>query len=292
MKINDLAWKTSRRIKENGPDLLTEFSRPPTASRVLSISKMTEKEIKRIDYQFVALPTELVFALDPYCLKTIAVMIDRESYWKSRNKVFNGYFTLSVEELAECLCLENWKDARLTLEALYRAGLIDVKAEAGKRLGAKVKLNWEEMKKPRFETMEKLPRNESITYCTESMSTTGGTAVSTTYGTTDDTYCTATLEQEQEIDVEKEIEIEQEIEPTAIGTSISFSFEDYLKLFIERYPYINYSYSPETFNNSYYQELTDLQTTFLNETGLVFPTDVLAFHLQYYKTTGKVYDFT
>lgn len=105
MKINDLAWKTSRRIKENGPDLLAEFSRPPTASRVLSISKMTEKEIKRIDYQFVALPTELVFALDPYCLKTIAVMIDRESYWKSRNKVFNGYFTLSVEELAECLCL-------------------------------------------------------------------------------------------------------------------------------------------------------------------------------------------
>lgn len=132
---------------------------------------MTEKELKRIDYQFVAMPTELVFALDPYCLKTIAVMIDKESYWKSRNKLFNGYFTLSVEDLAECLCLENRKDVRLTLEALYRAGLIDVKVEAGRRLGAKVKLNWDEIKKPRFETIEKLPRNEKLTYCVDATGT-------------------------------------------------------------------------------------------------------------------------
>ena len=242
---------------------------------------MTDKELKRIDYQFVPVPTELVFALDPYCLKTIAVMIDRESYWKSRNKVFNGYFTLSVEELAECLCLENRKDARLTLEALYRAGLIDVKVEVGRRLGAKVKLNWDEIKKPRFETIEKLPRSEKLTYCVDVSGTTEGTSMSTTYGTN----CTATLEQEQDIEIEQK----QEIEPTAIETSISLSFEDYLEHFIESYPYINYSYSPETFNNSYYQELTDLHTTIFNETGLAFPTDVLAFHLQYYKTTGKIF---
>ena len=101
-------------------------------------------------------------------------------------------------ELAEYLCLENRKDARLTLEALYRAGLIDIKVEVGKRFGAKIKLNWNEMKKERLEAIEKLPRTEKITYCTD--------GEGTTTGTTEGTNCTATLEQEIEI----EIEIEKE----------------------------------------------------------------------------------
>ena len=104
-------------------------------------------------------------------------------------------------ELAEYLCLENRKDARLTLEALYRAGLIDIKVEVGKRFGAKIKLNWNEMKKERLEAIEKLPRTEKITYCTD--------GEGTTTGTTEGTNCTATLEQEIEIEIEKEIEKEQ-----------------------------------------------------------------------------------
>lgn len=180
--------------------------------------KMTEKELKRIDYQFVPVPTELVFALDPYCLKAIAIMIDKESYWKSRSKVFNGYFTLSVEELAEYLCLENRKDARLTLEALYRAGLIDIKVEVGKRFGAKVKLNWNEMKKERLEAIEKLQRTEKITYCTD--------GEGTTIGTTEGTNCTATLEQE----IEKEIDIEQEIEKEQFCSSV-ISPEEYQEIY-------------------------------------------------------------
>ena len=213
---------------------------------------MTDKDAKRIDYQFVPVPTELLFALDPYCLKAIAVMIDKESYWKSRSKVCNGYFTLSVEELAECLCLENRKDARLTLEALYRAGLIDVKAEAGKRLGAKVKLNWDEMKKERFEAIEKLPRSESITYCTESGGTTGGTADGTTYGTTDDTNCTATLE--QEIEIEKEQDIEQE--PTAIEEKATpvVPKASFQSVSVEE---PRYSYSTSTDNRTEKQKLLD-----------------------------------
>lgn len=235
--------------------------------------KMTE----RIDYQFVPVPTELVFALDPYCLKTIAVMIDKESYWKSRNKVFSGYFTLSVEELAEYLCLENRKDARLTLEALYRAGLIDVKTEAGKRFGAKVKLNWEEMKKERLNSIEKLPRTERLTYCVD--------VEGTTMGTTEGTNCTATLEQEIEIEIEQEQE--QEIEPTAIRTS-SMTFEEYLQSFIDRYPYINYSYPPDKFYDTYFQELEGLQSQIKEETDMAFTIKDLSIFVYVFKTTGRM----
>ena len=252
---------------------------------------MTDKELKRIDYQFVPVPTELVFALDPYCLKTIAVMIDKESYWKSRNKVFNGYFTLSVEELAEYLCLENRKDVRLTLEALYRAGLIDVKTEAGKRFGAKVKLNWDEMKKERPYSIEKLPRTERLTYCVDVTGTTEGTSIGTTY----DTNCTATLEQEiepeieqeQEPEVEQEIEQEQEVEPTAIRTS-SMTFEEYLQYFIDRHPYINYSYPPDKFYDTYFQELKELQTQIVEDTGTTFTIKDLSIFVYFFKTTGKL----
>lgn len=275
----------ARMIRDNGPDLqrsthtLQRFSGP-------IYFKMTEKDRKKIDYQFVPVPTSLLFALDPDCLMAIALMIDKESYWMSRNKVFNGYFTLSVQELAEYLRFQNKQDARLTLEALYRAGLIDVKAESGKRLGAKIKLNWDKIKSEDIDYVEKLPRGTKITYCPDTEST--------IRGTTGDTDCTPTLEIDQtknrlEEDIDKEIDTEEE--PSAMETS-SISFEDYLQLFIDSHPYINYSFSPEAFNNAYSQELTDFHTTICNETGLVFPTDVLAFYIKYYQSTGKVYDFS
>ena len=243
---------------------------------------MTEKELKRIDYQFVAVPTELVFALDPYCLKTIAVMIDKESYWKSRSKVFNGYFTLSVEELAEYLCLENRKDVRLTLEALYRAGLIDVKTEAGKRFGAKVKLNWDEMKKERLNSIEKLPRTERLTYCID--------VEGTSMGTTEGTNCTATLEQEQEIEIEQEQEIEQEIEqePSAIETITYSPLDKYCQCFTEEYPSAHYEYSPEDFSRTYYQQLIHYQTLIRQDIGLCLSTDELALCITYYKANGSI----
>ena len=288
---------------------------------------MIEQDDKKIDYQFVPVPTELAFALDPYCLKAITVMMDKENYWKSRSKLFQGYFTLSVEELAEYLCLENRKDARLTLEALYRAGLIDVKTETGKRFGAKVKLNWDEMKKDRLpNSIEKLPRTESLTYCADPESTTTGTtegtyctvrtdnndiSIGTTYstdsivgtdhndistGTTESTYCTTTLEQEIERDIEKEQEIDKEQrldieqEPREIETSPYMTFEEYLQSFIERYPYINYSYPPDTFYDTYFQELMELQTKIREDTGKDFTIKALSIYVYFYKKTGKVYE--
>lgn len=247
---------------------------------------MTEKDRKKIDYQFVPVPTSLLFALDPDCLMAIALMIDKESYWMSRNKVFNGYFTLSVQELAEYLRFQNKQDARLTLEALYRAGLIDVKAESGKRLGAKIKLNWDKIKSEDIDYVEKLPRGTKITYCPDTEST--------TRGTTGDTDCTPTLEIDQrenrlEEEIEKEIDTEEE--PSAIETSPVY-FEDCLQLFIDSHPYINYSFSPETFYNSYSQELTILQKQIRENFSIELDINVLAIYLHYFKTTGKVIDFS
>ena len=141
-----------------------------------------------------------MWALDSDCWKAICILIDKENYWKSRSKVFNGYFTLSVEELAEHLRLKNKKDARLTLEALYRAGLIDVKAESGKRMGAKIKINWEVINGEDIDWVEKLPRDAKITYCED------------TKRLAESTNCTPTLEKEIEIEKDTDIELDKEID--------------------------------------------------------------------------------
>lgn len=250
---------------------------------------MTDNYKKKIDYQFVPGPINLMWALDNDCWKAICILIDKENYWKSRSKVFNGYFTMSVEELAEHLRLKNKKDARLTLEAMYRVGIIDVKAENGKRLGAKIKINWEVINGEEIDWVEKLPRDAKITYCED------------TDCTETSTNCTPTLEKEQnrtEIETDKDIEIETE--PTAEQTSTlpgrietpaentSSTFGDCLQGFIDRYPYINYSYSPEVFNSTYYQELTEFQSQVRDGTGVALAINDLSTYLHYFKTTGKV----
>lgn len=258
---------------------------PSNAFRGLSIFTMTDNYKKKIDYQFVPGPINLMWALDNDCWKAICILIDKENYWKSRSKVFNGYFTLSVEELAEHLRLKNKKDARLTLEALYRAGIIDVKAENGKRLGAKIKINWDKITNEEIDWVEKLPRDAKITYCEDA------DCAETS------TNCTPTLEIEKNrTDIEKETDTDTEIdtnieidtEPTAEETSISLSFEDYLECFIESYPYVNYSYSPEKFYDTYFQELTGLQTQVREGIGRTLTIRDLSTYLHFFKTTGKV----
>lgn len=248
---------------------------------------------KKIDYQFVPGPINLMWALDNDCWKAICILIDKENYWKSRSKVFNGYFTMSIEELAEHLRLKNKKDARLTLEAMYRAGIIDVKAENGKRLGAKIKINWDKITSEEIDWVEKLPRDAKITYCED------------TDCAETSTNCTPTLEIEKNrTDIEKNIEIdtdtEIDTEPTAEETSTlpgrketpaentSSTFGDYLQGFLDRYPYINYSYYPEVFNTTYYQELTELQSQVREGIGVALAINDLSTYLHYFKTTGKI----
>ena len=162
---------------------------------------MQKNEKKKIDYQFVPGPHSLLYALDNDCWKALCVLIDKENYWKSRNKVFQGYFTLSVEELSNYLGFRNKQDTRLVLEALYRARIVDVKAVNGKRLGEKVKLNFDLIKNEEFDYVEKLPRGTTITYCADQESLNRNTK------------CTPTLNIEQrENRLEKDIETEKDIE--------------------------------------------------------------------------------
>ena len=236
-----------------------------------------ENNTKKIDYQFVPVPHSLVYGLDKDCLKAICIMIDKENYWECRNKVFNGYFTLSVEELGEYLGNKNKKDTRLTLEALYRAGIIDLKVESGKRLGAKVKLNWEKIKSGDFDYVEKLPRNSQITYITDTECTSTSTKEST--------YCTPTLDidridKEIDTDIEKDIEKDKEQNITP--------FEGYLISFIEKYPSIDYSYSMDRFISTYSNQLLDFQTYIEKDTGLIVSIEELGTYLYYYKTQGII----
>ena len=250
-----------------------------------TISTMTDNYKKKIDYQFVPGPINLMWALDNDCWKAICILIDKENYWKSRNKVFNGYFTMSIEELGEHLRMKNKKDVRLTLEAMYRAGIIDVKAENGKRLGAKIKINWEVINGEEIEWVEKLPRDAEITYCKD------------TDCTETSTNCTPTLEIEKNrTDIEKNIDTEPTAEETSTlpgrtetpAENTSRTFGDYLQGFLDRYPYINYSYYPEVFNTTYYQELTELQSQVREGIGVALAINDLSTYLHYFKTTGKV----
>lgn len=254
-----------------------------------TISTMTDNYKKKIDYQFVPGPISLMWALDNDCWKAICILIDKENYWKSRSKVFNGYFTLSVEELAEHLRMSNKKDARLTLEALYRADIIDIKAESGKRQGAKIKINWDKITNEDIDWVEKLPRDAKITYCEDA------TCAETS------TNCTPTLEIEQNrTDIEKKKDTDIDTEPTAEETSTpngnieksaentSSTFGDYLQGFIDRYSYVNYSYSPDVFCSTYYQELTELQSQVRDNAGILLNIKDLSVHLHYFKTTGEV----
>lgn len=255
---------------------------------------MTDNYKKKIDYQFVPGPINLMWALDNDCWKAICILIDKENYWKSRSKVFNGYFTLSVEELAEHLRLKNKKDARLTLEAMYRAGIIDVKAENGKRLGAKIKINWDKITSEDIDWVEKLPRDAKITYCEDA------NCAETS------TNCTPTLEIEKnrtDIEKNKDTDIEIDTEPTAEETSTlpgrietpaeysTSTLETYLKDFITNKPYLNYNLSFDGFCNAYYQEVKELLSRIKEETGKEYSPQTISFQLSYYKHNQRLYDY-
>lgn len=101
-----------------------------------------ENEVKdSIPYQFTANPLNLMFILDSDCLKMLNLLIQEESYWKSKGKLVDNYFFKSVNELKEDMFMSNDQDVRLTLEALYVNGLIDVINQGEQWKASKIKIN-------------------------------------------------------------------------------------------------------------------------------------------------------
>ncbi len=130
---------------------------------------------KDTNYSFTSIPTTMIYAMDNYCLKAMTLFIQEESYWKSKDKLENGFFYKPISEIAEVLFLKKEQDARRTIEALYRRNLIDVHANNGKRSTLKIRLNWDKIRElaqmsirdiQLFENpIVKLSRDEALTYC-------------------------------------------------------------------------------------------------------------------------------
>lgn len=129
---------------------------------------------KKIEYSFITLPINYIYIMDADCLKLFSILLQKHSFWYSKNLLEDGYFVKSVEELARELEMKNIKDIRCTIQALVNAELIDVVAEDGKRKTARFKLNTEKINeiasenlfelKERNYYIHKLSRTEPITY--------------------------------------------------------------------------------------------------------------------------------
>lgn len=99
-----------------------------------------------VPYQFTASPLNLLYALDSDCFKMLNLLIQEQSFWKSENQLVNGYFFKSLNELKEDMFMGNDQDVRLTLEALYINGLIDIIPQGEQHKSNRLKINLERIK--------------------------------------------------------------------------------------------------------------------------------------------------
>lgn len=129
---------------------------------------------KKIPYQFTANPLNLMYILDSDCLKMLNLLIQEESYWRSQGQLVDGYFFKSINELKEDMFMSNDKDVRLTIEALFINGLIDIIPQGNVHKASKFKLNMEKIMdydsmtitdvKKFAQRICKLPRKSTCTY--------------------------------------------------------------------------------------------------------------------------------
>ena len=109
-------------------------------------TKKNQNEVKDgIPYQFTANPLNLMFILDSDCLKMLNLLIQEESYWKSKGKLVDGYFFKSIDDLKKHMLMSNDQDVRLTLDALYINKLIDIIPQGELMKASKFKINLEKI---------------------------------------------------------------------------------------------------------------------------------------------------
>ena len=103
-------------------------------------------EVKEnVPYQFTASPLNLLFVLDSDCLKMLNILIQEESFWRSKKQLVDGYFFKSLNDLKEDMFMGNDQDVRLTLEALYVNGLIDIINQGEQMKASRFKINFEKI---------------------------------------------------------------------------------------------------------------------------------------------------
>lgn len=132
--------------------------------------------MRKIEKNYLQVPVNFIYMLDRHCFHLMSVLLQKYSYWKNTGKLSeDDTFFMSLNELDDVLGNANQKDTRLTIEALYRAGLLRVENYNGKRITTKFGINWkmiedinnmsiQELKDSNL-YIQKLPRTERITYC-------------------------------------------------------------------------------------------------------------------------------
>ena len=137
---------------------------------------------KKIEYQFIPAPLNLFYVCDVYTYSLLLALIQKESYWKLKDKLSSdGYFFMSIEEISDIIYLFDRGDIRCTIEALYINGIIDVKCNgigrgSKNKIANEFKINYDKIKE--FDEMsifdikefnvriEKLKRGTKVTYDT------------------------------------------------------------------------------------------------------------------------------
>lgn len=125
--------------------------------------------------KFVKVPTNLIYMLDCDCLKLMAILIQKESYWENKGKLKDGWFVKTISELKTELECANTKDVRCVIQALVDSGLVSVAAYEKKKMSARFKINWDkvnelneislyDMNEFDIEHIRKLSRNSKTTY--------------------------------------------------------------------------------------------------------------------------------
>lgn len=132
--------------------------------------------MNKIEKNYLQVPVNFLFMMDRHCFQLMAVLLQKYFYSKNTGKLSeDDTFLMSLTELDDVLNNANQKDTRLTIEALYRAGLIRVENYNGKRNITKFGINWKMVEdinnmiiqdlKDGDLYIQKLPRTERITYC-------------------------------------------------------------------------------------------------------------------------------
>lgn len=137
---------------------------------------------KKIEYQFIPAPLNLFYVCDVYTYSLLLALIQKESYWKLKDKLSSdGYFFMSIEEISDIIYLFDRGDIRCTIEALYINDIIDVRCKgigrgSKNKIANEFKINYDKIKE--FDEMsiydikefnvriEKLKRGTKVTYDT------------------------------------------------------------------------------------------------------------------------------
>lgn len=100
------------------------------------------------------------------------------------------------------------------------------------------------------------------------------------------------LEVEEEVDIEKEEYTEEDIDKELyIDKYKNLTWEEYLKLFINKHKDFNYDLDFSVFTLTYRKPLEDYQRFLLEKTGNEYPIEYLTFQLTYYGTFGRVFEY-